>query len=195
MSNYVHNNFFLYRQALSFCLLFCFAVSYSPAATSNTRTITEADTGYSALAMFLENQEQLKTLRSVRSFLTRQRISTESAKLIDEISDYSSQALIELKQQTAKEPTILLVEFSDDTISIETFDSLRMSTAKELMFDSKNFEKNLLLSQTQVLRVISHLAEQLRKKEHNRKRKVWLHDLSKRYEDYYNRVFQRIALN
>lgn len=192
----MRHNFFQYKQLLSFCLLFCFTASCSIIdATSSTKpAVSEVNTGYSALALFLENQEQLKTLRSVRSFLTRKQMSSESEKLIDSISEYSAQALKELKTQASKQPTITIKQFSDNSIGMSTFDSLRMSTAKQLMFDSRNFEKNLLLSQTQILKLISHLAEELRKKEHNRKRKVWLSDLSRRHEDYYTRVYERIAL-
>ena len=70
-----------------------------------------------------------------------------------------------------------------------------MTTAKEFLLESENFEKNLLLSQLNILRVISHLAEQLEEKETSVKRRVWLNKLANRYENYYQQIYARITIS
>ena len=70
-----------------------------------------------------------------------------------------------------------------------------MTTAREFLLESENFEKNLLLSQLNILRVISHLAEQLEKKETSAKRKAWLSKLANRYENYYQQIYVRITIS
>jgi hypothetical protein len=51
-----------------------------------------------------------------------------------------------------------------------------------------------LLSQSQILRVISHLAKQLEQKEISNERKAWLNKLAERYEHYYQQVYARLRL-
>ena len=104
------------------------------------------------------------------------------------------QAIGKLEELAQKKPVIIFEEFSDTTIGKATFDSLRMTTAKEFIFDGEDFEKDLLLSQLKVLRLISHLAAQLEKVEHDEKRKLWLSKLSKQYEKYYQQVNMRISI-
>ena len=70
-----------------------------------------------------------------------------------------------------------------------------MSTAKEFFLETDDFEKDLLISQSQILRVISHLAKQLGEKETNTKRKAWLNKLAQRYEKYYQQVYVRILIS
>ncbi len=122
-------------------------------------------------------------------------ISDKSEKLIDEISDSSEQAIEELEKLAALKPAVVFEEFSDEKIGKATFDSLRMTTAKEFLFESDNFEKNLLLSQLNILRVITHLAEELEEKETCTKRKAWLNKLANRYESYYQQTYERIKLS
>jgi hypothetical protein len=69
-----------------------------------------------------------------------------------------------------------------------------MTTAKEFFFEADDFEKNLLLSQLKVLRLISHLAQQLELKETNKERKVLLQKMSNRYENYYQQVNALITI-
>ena len=121
-------------------------------------------------------------------------ISDKSEKLIDEISESSEQAIEDLEKLATLKPALVFEEFSDETISKATFDSLRMTTAKEFLLESKNFEKNLLLSQLKILRVISHLAEELEAKETCAKRKVWLSKLANRYEGYYQQTYEQIII-
>lgn len=195
MRNGRKNKFILFRSFLLSCILFSFTACISTASVPlDKSSASEVDSGYSALLLFLENQQHLTLLRRIRSFLTLQDISDESTKLLDSISESSAKAHDELEKLAKKKPAVVIQKFSDNSIGKATFDSLRMTTAKELMLDSKNFEKNLLFSQTQMLRLISHLAEELKEHESNEKRKAWLIALSKRYEEYYVRIYKRMAL-
>ena len=156
--------------------------------------VSEIDSGYNVLLLFLGNQQHLTTVKRVKSFFTFQDISEDSSKLIDEISKSSEKAVTEMEKLVLKKPAIAVQDFPDNSIGKATFDSLRMTTAKEFLFDPKNFEKNLLLSHAQLLRVISHLVRELEQQEPNEKRKAWLINLEERYETYYKLIYQRITL-
>ena len=152
------------------------------------------DSGYSALKLFLEDEQHLTTLRRVKLVLAFEGISEKSTRLVDDIAETSEQALDDLEKLAAARPAIVFEEFSDDSIGKATFDSLRIATAKELLLETDDFEKDLLLSQSNILRVISHLAKQLEEKETNAKRKTWLNRLAVRYEKYYQQVYARISI-
>jgi hypothetical protein len=152
------------------------------------------DSGYSALKLFLEDEQHLTTLRRVKLVLAFEGISDKSTRLVDDIAETSEQALDDLEKLAAGRPAIVFEEFSDDSIGKATFDSLRIATAKELLLETDDFEKDLLLSQSNILRVISHLAKQLEEKETNAKRKAWLNGLAVRYEKYYQQVYARISI-
>lgn len=177
------------------CMLGFLVLANNHAAGANQRhTKNSIDTGYSALKLFLEDEQHLTTIRRVKTIISFRGISDNSTKLIDEIADSSKSALVELEKLTAAKPVIVFEEFSDESIGKATLDSLRFATAKEFLLETKDFEKNLLISQSQILRVISHLAKELEEKETNTKRKAWLHELSKRYEKYYQQVFALISI-
>jgi hypothetical protein len=72
---------------------------------------------------------------------------------------------------------------------------MRMETAKGFLFSGDDFEKQLLVSQMQVLRVIRHLAQELEEEETNLKRKAWLNKLAMRYENYYQQVYSRLTVS
>ena len=122
-------------------------------------------------------------------------ISDSSTKLIDAIADTSKQAVDELEKLARAKPAFVFEEFSEKSIGKATLDSLRLAMAKEFLFESDNFEKNLLLSQLKVLPVISHLAQQLEEKETNSKRKAWLNKLADRYEIFYQKIKKRIVIS
>lgn len=170
-------------------------ISQRPAMGASQNAAEQStDTGYSVLKLFLEDEQHLTTIRRVKKLITFEGISNDSTTLIDEIADSSELALEQLKKLTALKPVVVLRDFSDDSIGKATLDSLRIATAKEFLFESDDFEKNLLISQSQILRVISHLAKQLEEKETNIKRKDWLKKLAVRYEDYYQKVYALIAI-
>lgn len=151
--------------------------------------------GYSALKLFLEDEQHLTLIRRVKIVFTFSDISDTSSALIDDIADSSEQALADLDKLEKAKPHIVFEDFSGDTIAKATFDSLRMASAKEFLFDIDNFEKNLLLSQLKILPVISHLAMQLEKQEANHARKIWLSKLADRYEKYYQHINERILIS
>ncbi|PCJ84568.1 MAG: hypothetical protein COA54_13435 [Thiotrichaceae bacterium] len=122
-------------------------------------------------------------------------INETSSELIDDISDSSAVAIDKLKLLADEKPTILFYDLENNSIEKSTLDSLRMTTAKEFIFDGGNFETNILLSQLKVLRLISHLAVQLKEIEPNAKRRAWLSELAEQYENYYQRTKMRFSLN
>ena len=180
-----------------FIIILIAAVNISSTATVNANyqtTFNSTASGYSALKLFLEDEQYLTTIRRTKMVITFSDISDNSKKLIDDIADSSEQALVELEAFAQQKPVVVFEDFSEEMIAKATLDSLRMETAKEFLFEADDFEKNLLLSQLKVLPVISHLAEQLEKKETNQKRKTWLNKLAKKYKDYYQQVDDSISL-
>ena len=161
---------------------------------SHQKATNTVDAGYSALKLFLEDEQHLTTLRRIKLVLAFEGISDKSTRLVDEIAETSEQALDDLEKLAAAKPAIVFKEFSDDSIGKATFDSLRIATAKELLLETDDFEKDLLLSQSNILRLISHLAKQLEEKETNANRKAWLNKLALRYEKYYQQVYARISI-
>ena len=149
--------------------------------------------GYSALKLFLEDEQYLTTIRRTKMVFTFSSISDKSVVLIDQISDSSEQAIEDLEELAREKPAFSFEAFSDEGIGKATFDSLRYTTAKEFLFDD-DFEKDLLISQLKVLRLISHLAIELEEKETNAKRKKWLKKIADKYENYYQSVTARIFI-
>ena len=184
----------IFRLLLTASMLYLLAFAHNMAAADGSHKNTRIDTGYTALKLFLEDEQHLTTIRRVKTVITFDGISDKSTKLIDDIADTSGQALDELEKLAAAKPVIKFEEFSDESIGKATLDSLRMETAKEFLLYTDDFEKSLLLSQSQILRVISHLAKQLEEKETNSERKAWLHKLAVRYEHYYQQVYARIGI-
>jgi len=176
-------------------LISAFVIADNPVVNASNRSATSPTAaGYSALKLFLEDEQYLTAIRRTKMVISFSGISDKSEKLIDKISDSSEQAIEELEKLATVKPSIIFEEFSDKTIGKATLDSLRMTTAKEFLLESENFEKNLLLSQLNILRVISHLAEQLEEKETSTKRKAWLNKLANRYENYYQQIHARITI-
>jgi len=172
-------------------------ISDSPVITNTQQTKTTHDTasGYSALKLFLEDEQHLTTIRRAKMIITFSGISEHSTKLVDSIADTSALAVKELEKLSTIKPAFEFTEFSDETIAKATIDSLRMTAAKEFLFAGDEFEKDLLLSQLKILRVISHLASQLEQKETSAKRKAWLNKLAKQYENFYQQVNSGIIIS
>ena len=185
----------LYKLTIIITLLGIVNIYSTTTVSANNQTMSGSiATGYSALKIFLEDEQYLTTIRRTKMVITFSDISDNSKKLIDDIADSSEQALVELEAFAQQKPVVVFEDFSEEMIAKATLDSLRMETAKEFLFEADDFEKNLLLSQLKVLPVISHLAEQLEKKETNQKRKTWLNKLAKKYKDYYQQVDDSISL-
>ena len=69
------------------------------------------DSGYSALKLFLEDEQHLTTLRRVKLVLAFEGISDKSTRLVDEIADTSEQALDDLEKLAAARPAIVFRNF------------------------------------------------------------------------------------
>ncbi len=185
----------LYKLTIIITLLGIVNIYSTTSVSANNQTMSSSiASGYSALKIFLEDEQYLTTIRRTKMVITFSDISDNSKKLIDDIASSSEQALVELEAFAQQKPVVVFEDFSEEMIAKATLDSLRMETAKEFLFEADDFEKNLLLSQLKVLPVISHLAEQLEKKETNQKRKTWLNELAKKYKDYYQQVDDSISL-
>jgi len=191
----IYRDLLPFKSVLITCLLgFLVFTTNHAVGAKNQQANNSINSGYSALKLFLQDEQHLTTIRRAKTLITFRGISDKSKKLIDEIADSSETALEELEKLAAAKPVIVFKKFSDESIGKATFDSLRLATAKEFLFETEDFEKNLLISQSQILRVISHLSKELEEKETNTKRKAWLHELSKRYEKYYQQVFALISI-
>jgi hypothetical protein len=152
------------------------------------------NTGYGALKLFLSDEQYLTIIRRTKAVLMFKGIGESSKQLIDDISDTSAMALEQLEYLASAKPAILTEEFSEDAIAMTTLEAMRMTTARELLFSGDDFEKSLLLSQAQILGVISHLLRQIEQQEPNLKRRDWLGKLAERYEQYYSQVYVRITV-
>lgn len=185
-----------YKSIFSTILIVFFVIANNSTVNASHRAASSPiANGYSALKLFLEDEQYLTTIRRTKMVLTFSSISEGTSKLIDDIASSSEQALEELENLAQAKPAIIFEDFSDDTIGKATLDSLRMTEAKDFLFEADDFEKNMLISQIKVLRVISHLALQLEEKETNSKRKIWLNKLAVRYENYYQKVNGRVSVS
>jgi hypothetical protein len=166
---------------LTMAFLFLLASGCSASATVAT------EPGYSALRLFLVDEHYLTTIRRIKFVLNFGGISQGSTELIDQISGTSADALNQLDSLAAEPPAIQFAPFDKSNIAMTTFDALRYDMARQLILDDEHFEKDLLLSQVQVLPVIIHLTQQIEANESNDQRKTWLHKLAERYIDFYKR--------
>ena len=159
------------RLLITLCLLCTPVISSSlistPSVTANENHLTS---GYSVLKLLLEDEQHLTTIRHIKAIIAFGGINESSKKIIDDIADSSSAALENLEQLASNQPSISFTSFADKKIGKATLDSMRMATAKDFLFNGDSFEKDLLISQTQVLKVISHLAKELAEQESNAKR-------------------------
>ena len=185
--------FYIARFLVLTSVLALLALNITRATAGNEKPI-HIDTCYTALKLFLEDEQHLTTIRWVKTIITFNGISDRSKQLIDEIADSSEQALEDLEQLAMLKPAIVFEEFPDESIGKATLDSLRMETAREFLLYTDDFEKSLLISQSQILPVIIHLARQLEQKETSSKRKAWLQKLANRYEHYYQQIYARIGV-
>ena len=84
-----------------------FVIADDPVVYAKDRSASSSiATGYSALKLFLEDEEHLTAIRRTKMMITFSGISDGSAKLIDDIASTSEQALEELEQLTNTQPRI-----------------------------------------------------------------------------------------
>ncbi|HUT40644.1 MAG TPA: hypothetical protein VM011_04815 [Gammaproteobacteria bacterium] len=153
------------------------------------------DAGYRALRTLLSDEQHIKTLRIVKSVVTFQATSDSTIALIDDIATTASSSLAEIDKLATLEPEINFDESAPAQLGSEILDALRVATAWELISASRDdFELNLVLSQTQALRLISQLLKELQKLDPNAKRQVWLAGLDDNYVDLYRRAVARLSV-
>lgn len=181
MSALITMRHYLLPLILTFLSLTATAPAYSASNTLATGP------GYSLLRQLLVDEHHLTTIRRFKRILNFGGINEHSAELIDQISSSSDNALQQLDALATEQPAIQFDQLDEPNIAITTFDALRYDMARKFIFDGERFEKDVLLSQMQVLPVISHLTKQLEMNESNAQRKKWLHNLAERYVDFYKR--------
>lgn len=153
------------------------------------------DAGYRVLKKLLEDEKHLKTLRIVKDVITLGETSRPSVTLIEDIAGTSSRSLEEMDELIKLEPGIMLDKAGPTQLGGKILDALRKSTAKDLITASgDDFEVSLIISQAQVLRLISQLLKELSQLEPNTTRQAWLVDLADRYEDFYQRAVARLVI-
>ena len=168
---------------------------YATVPVSHTDGTRESlNEGYAILHATLGDEQYLKTIRLAKTIVTFKSISEPTRHIIDDIAQTSSDALEDLEQLASLSPEILFDAGMDGQIEQKTRRALRITTAKEFLTSKENFEVLLLISQTQALRFISHLARELSDIETNTRRKVWLVTLSDRFEALYRRVLSRLKV-
>ena len=164
------------------------------APVSHTEALRELNTGYGILRTTLRDQQHLKAIRLTKSLVTFKSVSKPTRQIIDDIAETSSTALEELEQLASRAPEIDFDTGRDGDIERRTSDALRTTTAKEFLTSKEDFELVLLISQTQALRYISHLARELRDIDTNTGRRAWLAALSEHFEKLYLRVLSRLKI-
>lgn len=144
--------------------------------------------GYSVLRIFLEDEQYLTAIRHFKSIISFSGTAQPVADLVDDIADISESSLEQLEDLAEEKPKIRFNQLEEDSVAVSTLDSLRYTTARRFIDDTANFEKNILLSQVQILPVIAHLAQTLQENETNLERKYWLHKLSLKFTVLYRRA-------
>ncbi|MGD2055288.1 MAG: hypothetical protein PVJ15_00665 [Gammaproteobacteria bacterium] len=155
-------------------------------------TLQALNAGYSILHTTLRDEQHLKAIRITKRIVTFKSIGESTRQIVDDIAETSSAALEELEQLSSLSPEIHLDSEENGQIEQMTRDAIRITTAKEFLTSKEDFVLILLVSQTQSLRFISHLAKELQLLETNTRRKVWLGKLSEEYEKLYHRVLSRL---
>jgi len=153
------------------------------------------DAGYRALKKLLGDEKRLKTFRIVKDVVTIGETSRPSATLIDDIATTSSSSLEEMDKLATLEPRIMLDKPGPTQLGGEILDALRVATAKDLITASgEEFEASLIISQAQVLRMISLLLKELSELDPNTTRQAWLEGLADKYEGFYQRAIARLMI-
>jgi hypothetical protein len=153
------------------------------------------DIGYSVLRKLLSDEQNIKAFRIVKNVITFQTTTDSTNNLIDDIASISSRSLTDIEKLATMEPIIILDKPGPPQFAGEILNALRVATASDLIMASRDdFEVNLILSQTQALRLISQLLKELRELDPNVKRQAWLEDLAVEYEDLYSRAVARLSV-
>jgi hypothetical protein len=151
--------------------------------------------GYSLLRKLLRDEQYIKAIRLAKSVFTFRALADPTKTLIDDIAARSSEKLTELDRLATLEPAITFGESCPAMLDQAMLNALRVTTAKDLVLASKDdFEVNLVVSQIQALRMISHLLTELRDIDPNAERQAWLERLSTDYEALYRRAVARLSL-
>lgn len=153
------------------------------------------DIGYDVLRTLLGDEQHIDTLSLVKTVINLRRISDLTRSLVDDIAAASAASLEDIDRLAGLDPPLVSGESSPDELDQAVIDTLRMTTATNLLMASgDDFELLLIVSQIQALRLISHLSDELRKIDPNPARQAWLTRLAARYEQFYSRAVARLSL-
>lgn len=163
---------------------------------SAAATVQPRDSGYAVLRKLLGDEKHVNTLRIVKSAITFSKSSERTVTLIDDIATTSARALDEMDALAALKPVINPDTAGREQLGSEILDALRLATARELITATgEDFEISLVLSQVQVLRLISQLLRELQELDPNTRRQAWLADLARDYESLHSRAVARLSVN
>ena len=151
--------------------------------------------GYTVLRIFLEDEQYLTAIRHFKTILSFTGTRQAIAELADDIADISEHALEQLEELADEKPEIRFDQLDEKSVAVSTLDSLRYTTAKQFLHEIESFDKNLLISQVQILPVIAQLASTLEENETSMKRKHWLHKLSLKYTVLYRRATALLSVS
>lgn len=153
------------------------------------------DSGYAVLRKLLGDEQHVNTLRIVKSAITFSKSSDRTIDLINDIATTSARGLDDLDALAALRPAINPETAGQERLGSEILDALRLATARELITATgEDFELSLVLSQVQVLRLISQLLGELQELDPNTRRQAWLADLAGNYEKLYGRAVARLSV-
>jgi hypothetical protein len=153
------------------------------------------DAGYEILRTLLADERHIETLRLLKTVVNLRNTTDPTNLLIDDIAAASAANLEQIEQLAGLEPPVILGESRPDQIDQAVIDTLRMTTARNLVLASRDdFELMLVVSQVQALRLISQLSGELRNIDPNTRRQTWLEGLAVQYEDLYQRAVARLSL-
>ncbi|MGD8310980.1 MAG: hypothetical protein PVJ66_00165 [Gammaproteobacteria bacterium] len=157
--------------------------------------LQELNAGYAILRTILGDEQYLKVIRLTKGIVSFKSVSESTRQVIDDIAQTASAAHEELERLASLSPEIIFASGEGAVIEQITLRALRITTAKEFLASKENFEVILLVSQTQALRLVSHLAGELQDIETNPRRKAWLEELANRFEKLYARTLARLKVS
>lgn len=151
----------------------------------------ELSQGYALLYDLL--QENRRVNQATR--IPFRSVSDETSALLDDIAEASGNAADQLYDLAEATPAIGLDQDGLPVLESATRDAIASTTTSDLLTgDRDHFEKYLLLTQTEATRYAAHLAGQLAEAEAHGARRVFLRDVRQRFEQLYEQVLARLAV-
>ena len=154
-------------------IVWCGCVSQRNPIHANATPVPGPSGGYPLLFELLRDE------KNVSKLLVIKRERAELKALINEIAATAARASKQLETFAKADPSLDLKSQGLPAAEVETRASIATQKGKELLVEGgKEFELNLLLSQSQALTYAAHLAETMAKSEANQTRAAYLRQLA-----------------